>query len=420
MQAVMTEPKTVVVAATLDTKEKEALFVRDCIAAWGLNVILIDTGILGSPTITPDISRDEVAQAVGSSTALLAKQGHKGAAIAKQAEGLGRIGQKLHAEGRLDGMIGLGGGQGTSICTAAMRQLPLGVPKLMLSTVASGLFRFGPYVGAKDLCMMFSVTDIAGINVVSRPILANAANAIAGMVMGRQPPPLTEKPAIALTMLGITTPGAMAVKTRLESMGYDVVPFHAAGPGGAAMEALIETGKFSAVIDFNMHELVNQLCGGLVGVPDRLGALTRSRIPAVISVGGIDILSFESLEKAPEKYQDRPFVVHNAQITHILAGPAEARSAAQAMIKQLNRALGPVIVVIPVKGFSEFNQAGRELWGPESNQALWETLQAGLRPEIPLILVDAHINAPAFAAVVTKCMIRLIQGEAPAAIAALF
>lgn len=416
----MTERKTVVLAATLDTKENEALFVRDCIAAWDLNTTLIDTGILGSPTITPDISRDEVAQAASSSIAALIKQGHKGAAIARQAEGLGHIIQQLYSEGRLDGMVGLGGGQGTSICTTAMRQLPLGVPKLMLSTVASGLFQFGQYVGAKDICMMFSVTDIAGINVISRPILTNAANAIAGMVLARQPPPSPEKPAIAMSMLGITTPGAMAIKTRLESRGYDVVPFHAAGPGGTAMEALIGTGKFVAVIDFSMHELINYLYGGLVGVPDRLGSLTRVPIPAVISVGGIDILAFEKLEKAPEEYQNRPFVVHNAQITHILASPAQMRSAAQAMVKQLNRALGPVVVVIPLQGFSEFNRAGRELWGPESNQALWETLQNSLRPEIPLVLIDAHINDAAFAAVVAESTARLIGGEAPSTIAALY
>jgi uncharacterized protein (UPF0261 family) len=359
-----------------------------------------------------------VAQAAGSSITTLIDQGDKGAAIAAQAEGLGQIVQQLHTAGRLDGMIGLGGGQGTSICTAAMRQLPLGLPKLMVSTVASGLFRFGPYVGAKDICMMFSVADIAGLNLISRPILANAANAIAGMVIGRQPPSPPEKPAIAMTMLGITTPGAMAIKTRLESQGYDVVPFHAAGPGGTAMEALIEQGKFAAAIDLSLHELSNHLYGGLVGVPDRLGALTRSPVPAVISVGGIEVLAFESLAKAPEQYRNRPHVVHNAQITHILASPAEMRAAAQAMIGQLNRALGPVILLIPRQGFSELNRAGGALWGPESNQALWESLQGGLRPEIPLVLVEVHINDTAFAEVAAECMLRLIRGEAPSVVAA--
>jgi uncharacterized protein (UPF0261 family) len=420
MQVIMTRQKSVVVAATLDTKETEALFVRDCITAWGINTILVDVGILGYPTITPDISRAKVAQAAGSSIEALAKQGDKGTAIATQAKGLGHIVQQLHAEGRLDGMIGLGGGQGSSICTAAMRQLPLGIPKLMLSTVASGLFQFGPYVGSKDICMMFSVTDIAGLNVISRPILANAANAIAGMVMGQQPPASATKPAMAMTMLGITTPGAMAVKAHLETAGFEVVVFHAAGPGGAAMENLIEAGKFSAVMDFSLHELINHLCGGLVGVPNRLRALTRTQIPAVISVGGADILAFESIEKAPEKYQTRPYIVHNAQITHILAAPDEMRAAAQLMVTQLNQALGPVIVTIPLKGYSEFNRAGSALWGPESNKALQDTLQAGLRPEIPLVTVDAHINDSLFAEVTAECMDRLIRGEAPQIIAARF
>jgi len=419
MTTPMTSPKTVVVAATLDTKEKEALFVRDCIAAWGLNTILVDAGILGQPTITPDISRAEVAQAGGSSIEQLARQ-PKGAAIAGQGDGLGRVVQRLQAEGKLDGIIGLGGGQGTAICTAAMRQLPLGVPKLMLSTVASGLFQFGPYVGSKDICMMFSVTDIAGLNVISRPILVNAANAIAGMVTGRQPGQTSTKPAVALTMLGITTPGAMAIKAGLEAAGFEVVVFHAAGPGGAAMEALIEAGTFSGVVDLSLHELTNDLCGGLVGVPDRLGALSRSWLPAVVSVGGMDILAFASLDKAPEQYRTNPHVVHNAQITHIQAGPDEMRAAGQAMAARLNWAQGPVIVMIPHHGYSEFNRAGRALWGAAGNQALLDALQTDLRPEIPVVLVEAHINDPAFAAIATESMIALIRGETPKTLAAKF
>ncbi|HHJ06501.1 MAG TPA: UPF0261 family protein [Anaerolineae bacterium] len=416
----MSKPKTVVVVATLDTKGKEAEFIKDKIAAQGIDTILIDSGILGSPTVKATISRNAVAQAAGVTTQALKEQGQKSVAIAKQSEGLSNIVKALLVENKLDGIIGIGGGQGTSICTTAMQALPVGLPKLMLSTVASGRFRFGPYVGDKDICMMFSVTDIAGLNAISRPILDNAANAIAGMVLHKRPNPPAEKPAIAITMLGITTPCVMRIKASLETMGYDVVAFHASGSGGAAMEELIEAGKFVAVLDLSTHELINHLNGGLAGTPGRLEAITRTSIPAVISVGGIDVLAFESNEKTPKKYLNRPFAAHNAQIIHVRPSPKEMSQAAQVMVNRLNKALGPTLVTLPLKGFSDLNQEGRALWGAAGNRALIETLQAGLRPEIPLVQVDAHINDPEFADVNAACMARLIQGESPADVAAQF
>lgn len=414
----ITDTKTVVIAATLDTKGKEADFVRNQVAAWGLDTLLIDTGILGDPTIEADFSRVDVARAAGTTIEALVKQGQKSVAIAKQSEGLGYLFQKLFEQGSLAGVVGLGGGQGTEICTAAMRQLPTGVPKLMLSTVASGRLQFGPYVGTKDICMMFSVTDIMGINAISRPILSNAANAIAGMVWQKQPDDTVEKPAIAITMLGITTPCIIKIKNNLEALGFDVVAFHAVGSGGAAMEELIEAGKFVAVIDLSTHELINQLNNGLVGTPGRLEAMTRYKIPAVISVGGIDVLAFESLEKAPKKHQKQPFIVHNAQITHIRPTPEEMNKAAQTIVERLNRALGPTLVALPLKGFSETNREGGALWNPEGNQIMLKTLQAGLRPEIPIVLVDAHINDTVFADITSKCMIDLIKGESSQIVAA--
>ncbi len=417
----MSEQKTVVVVATLDTKGKEAEFVRDRIAERGLDTILIDPGILRSPTVEADISRDEVAKAVGTTVEALVEQGEKSVAIAHQTKGLGHIIQELFAKGKLDGIIGLGGGQGTSICTAAMRLLPVGVPKLMLSTIASGLFQFGPYVGTKDICMMFSVTDILGLNTISRPILSNAANAIAGMVLYEQPELSVEKSTIAITMLGITTPCVMRIKTNLEAQGYEVVPFHASGPGGPAMEELIKAGKFVAVIDLSTHEVMDDLHqGSIAGAPTRLEALARYEIAAVVSVGGNDYILFETVEKAPEKYQGRPIMVHNPQMTMVRPTAEEMRESGQVMVERLNRALGPTLVILPLKGFSATNKEGHEMWGPEGNRAMLEALQTGLRPEIPVVLVEAHINDPEFADVTAACMARLIQGEAPPDIAAQF
>jgi uncharacterized protein (UPF0261 family) len=410
--------RTVVIVATLDTKGEEAAYVRDHVAAWGLHTILIDPGILPAPTVEADISREAVAEAAGTRLEALLAHGDKAHAIATQTEGLCRIALALHQEGRLQGIVGLGGGQGTSIATAAMRALPIGVPKLMLSTVASGNFQFGPYVGTKDLCMMHSITDVLGLNVISRPILRNAANAIAGMALRYEPEPEAEAPSIAITMLGITTPCVMRIKATLERQGYEVVPFHANGTSGPAMEQLIEGGKFTGVIDLSSHEVIDQQHGGLAGAPNRMEALTRTAIPAVVSVGGSDYLLFESVQKAPEKYRDRAHMVHNAQMTCFAPTRDEMVAAAREMIERLNRALGPTIVVLPARGFSRPNREGGGLYVPEGNRAVIAEFQASLRPEIPLVVADLHLNDPPFADLVAEAMEQLLQGQSPHEVAA--
>ncbi|MBN1661127.1 MAG: Tm-1-like ATP-binding domain-containing protein [Anaerolineae bacterium] len=409
---------TVVIVATLDTKGEEAAYVRDHVAAWGVDTILIDPGILPAPAVEADVSRERVAEAAGTTLEALLARDDKARAIATQTEGLIRIVLDLHQAGRLQGIVGLGGGQGTSIGTAAMRALPIGVPKLMLSTVASGNFQFGPYVGTKDLCMMHSITDVLGLNAISRPILRNAANAIAGMALHYEPEAESATPTIAITMLGITTPCVMRIKATLERQGYDVVPFHANGTSGPAMEGLIEQGKFVGVIDLSTHEVIDQQHGGLAGAPRRLEALARTAIPAVVSVGGSDYLLFESVQKAPEKYRTRAHMVHNAQMTCFAPTPDEMVAAAREMIERLNRALGPVIVVLPSRGFSRPNREGDGLYVPEGNRAVIAEFEAALRPEIPVVVVDLHLNDPPFADLVAGAMERLLQGEAPHTVAA--
>jgi len=412
-----TRTRTVVVA-TLDTKGQEAAYVRDHVAAWGLDTILIDPGILPAPTVEADVSREAVAQAAGSTLEALLARGDKAHAIATQTEGTIRIVLDLHQAGRLHGIVGLGGGQGTSIGTAAMRALPIGVPKLMLSTVASGNFQFGPYVGTKDLCLMHSITDVLGLNVISRPILRNAANAIAGMALRYQPEAESDTPTIAITMLGITTPCVMRIKATLEGQGYEVVPFHANGTSGPAMEGLIRQGKFAGVIDLSTHEVIDQQHGGLAGAPNRLEALTRTAIPAVVSVGGSDYLLFESVQKAPEKYRSCAQMVHNAQMTCFAPTPEEMVAAAREMVERLNRALGPTVVVLPRRGFSNPNREGGGLYVPEGNRAVIAEFQAALRPEIPVLVADLHLNDPPFADLVAGCLARLLQGESPHTVAA--
>jgi uncharacterized protein (UPF0261 family) len=412
------QKRTVVIVVTLDTKAAAAEYLRDEIASWELNTILIDPGILGQPGVRADITRQQVAEAAGTTLDALVAGGQKGFAIAKQTEGLTAIVLRLHAEGKLDGIVGLGGGQGTSICATAMRTLPVGVPKLLLSTVATGTFQFGSYIGTKDLAMMHSVTDILDVNAISRPILRNAANAIAGMALRGPAPQQAEKPTIAITQLGQTTACVMRVKRLLEPMGYQLVPFHASGAGGPAMEDLLEAGKFVGVIDLSVHEIMDGLMGGIAGAQNRLDVLSRIKVPAVISVGGNDYVLFESVQKAPEKYRDRRKMVHNAQMTCFLPTVEEMLAAARYMIERINRALGPTIVVIPSVGFTESNKPGNDLWFPEGNQMVVQEFRAYLRPDAPLIVLDVHINQASFADMVADCMVRLLQGEAPPSIAA--
>lgn len=410
--------RTVVIVATLDTKGEEAAYLRDHVAAWGLETILVDPGILGEAQVPADVSRYDVARAAGTTLEALLERGEKSYAIARQIDGLIAIVQDLLARGRLHGIVSIGGGQGTSIGTAAMRALPVGIPKLMLSTVASGNFQFGPYVGTKDICMMHSITDVLGLNAISRPILRNAANAIAGMALRLEPENRSTRPTVAITMLGITTPCVMRVKATLEGLGYDVVPFHANGTSGPAMEQLIEQGEFVGLIDLSTHEVIDQQHGGLAGAPNRMDVLTRVALPAVVSAGGSDYLLFESVEKAPAKYRDRARVVHNKQMTCFAPTPDEMVAAAREMIERLNRALGPAIVLLPAQGFSMQNKAGLPLYVPEGNRAVIDEFCTALRPEIPVVVADLHINDPEFAAMVAASMEGLCQGQAPHAIAA--
>jgi uncharacterized protein (UPF0261 family) len=240
------------------------------------------------------------------------------------------------------------------------------------------------------------------------------------MALRYEPEAKTDRPSIAITMLGITTPCVMRIKARLEGQGYEVVPFHANGTSGPAMEGLIAQGQFVGVIDLSTHEVIDQQHGGLAGAPNRLEALTQTAIPAVVSVGGSDYVLFESIQRAPEKYRSRAHMVHNAQMTCFAPTPEEMVAAAREVIERLNRALGPTIVVLPRRGFSRPNQEGGGLYVPEGNRAVIAEFQATLRPEIPALVADLHLNDPPFADIVAECMERLLEGEAPHDVTARF
>ncbi len=414
----MENKRTVVIVVTLDTKGPAAQFLRDEITAWGLDAILIDPGVLGAPAFPADITRWQIAETAGTTLEALIATGDKQVCIASQTDGLCRVVRGLYNEGRLDGIICLGGGLGTSIGTAAMRVLPVGVPKLMLSAIATGSFQFGPYIGTKDICMMHSVTDILDVNAISQPVLSNAANAISGMVI--RSPALPQEPAktIGITQSDMTTPCMMHLRRLLGQQGYQIAPFLTGGSGGPGMEELILAQKFTAVIDLSVHEIIDHLFGGNAGAPDRLDSLSRCSIPAVVSLGDSDYLQFDSLDKAPAGYHDRPHIVHNAQMTVVQPTAAEMEAVARYLAEKLNLALGPTIVVVPSVGFSDINHPGSKLWFPEGNRAAIRVLQGALSPEVPLVVVDAHINQPVFADIIVVCIARLLAGEPPTSIAA--
>ncbi len=400
--------KYILIIATLDTKGAEVLYLKRLIEESGHRCLVMDTGTLNPAPFEPDISRDEVAAAVGTTIRESLQAKDKGRAIHLMCEGSARVVTRLYGEGKIEGVIGLGGAQGTDIGTRAMRALPFGFPKLMVSTVASGLNLFGTFVGTKDLTMMHSVVDIQGLNAFLRTILANAAGSIVGMVEKSRKMERPEKKQIGMTIYGTTTLGSMQAKDYLESKGYEIVAFHPNGTGGRAMEEMTEAGLFDGILDYTTHELTDELVGGghRAG-PNRLEAAGKMGIPQVVAPGSVDFIIGGSESTLPEKWKTRNYVVHNSFITLIRANREEMRRVGEIMAEKLNRAKGPTVMMIPLKGFSYHNKVGDKLYDEEGNQAFIHSLKSKLR-NIDVKEIDAHINDPEFAIPAAQEMERLL------------
>lgn len=404
----------VLLIGTLDTKGSEVGFVRDRLLAAGVAVRVLDAGSLGSPAIPADISREAVFRAADSTLESVREKNDRGHAVSLAAEGAAKIAVELHAKGELDGVLALGGSAGTTIGTAAMRALPLGVPKLMISTLASGQVQ--PYVGTRDVMMLHSVVDIAGMNRISRLILSNAAAAMAGMV--RDPFPQTpprggegehERPIIAATMFGVTTPCVEAARARLEAAGYEVLVFHATGTGGRTMEGLIADGHVAGVLDITTTELADELAGGTLSAgPDRLTAAGRAGIPQVISVGALDMVNFGPPDTIPSRHRDRTFHRHNPNVTLMRTTPDEMAKLGEELARKAAAATGPVAVMLPLKGVSAIDAEGKSFWLPEADAALFASLRANL-PSDRLLEFDLHINDPAFAEACASKLLELLR-----------
>ena len=399
--------KTVVIVGALDTKGKEFRFVKDLIEKEGLNTLVVDFGVMGKPEFPPDVTRQEVASAGGADLSAFTGGQHKDAAMKAMAAGLKEIVGRLHADGKLDGIIGMGGSGGTSIATAAMRVLPVGVPKVMVSTVGGG--DVSAYTGSKDITFIPSIVDVAGLNNISQVIFANGAGAIAGMVKVEKPEPVSEKPLIAASMFGNTTKCVDRAREVLEAAGYEVLVFHATGTGGRTMESLVNDGYIMAMLDITTTELADEVCGGVFSAgPARGQAAPAKGIPTIIVPGCVDMANFGGIETVPEKYRGRNLYEWNPNVTLLRTNVAENKKMGEMLAAAANMADGPVAVILPLKGVSMLDSQGDRFWDPEADQACYDAIRQNLRPGIEVIEADMNINDTEFADLCANTLLKLI------------
>lgn len=404
--------KTILLIGTLDTKGAEFAYVRDLIAARGHRALMLDAGT-GEPSWAPDVEAARVAAAGGGDLDTLRAARDRATALEVMCRGAAAVAVELAAEGGIDGVLSLGGSGGTAIGTAAMRALPVGLPKVMVSTMASG--DVSPYVGVKDVTMMYSVVDVAGLNRLSRRILANAAGAVCGMAE-QAIPPAEDRPLLAATMFGVTTPCVTRVRERLEAAGYEVLVFHATGSGGRAMESLIEDGFVAGVADVTTTEWADELVGGVLSAgPTRLEAAAAAGIPQVVSVGALDMCNWGPIETVPPAFSQRTLYRHNPQVTLMRTTVEENAELGRILAAKLNAARGPVTLFLPLRGVSMIDAEGGPFWLPAADAALFDGIRATLdRTRVGLVELDLHINDPAFADAMADRLIADL-GAAPTA-----
>ncbi|MCD6362935.1 MAG: Tm-1-like ATP-binding domain-containing protein [Synergistetes bacterium] len=399
--------KVIAVIGALDTKGEDLRFVKSEIERRGHRALVIDTSVVGKPLFEPDISSSEVAEAGGVSLDELRKKSDKSLAMDVMTRGIAKLVRELYDKGEIDAVISLGGSAGTVIGTSAMKALPIGVPKVMVSTVASGDTR--PYVGIKDIVMMPSVVDVAGVNKISARIYSNAVGAIVGMVES-EIPEMEEKPLVAASMFGNTTPIVNYCSKRLRDKGYDVLVFHAVGTGGQTMESLIEEGYFKGVMDITTTELADELVGGVLSAgPTRLEAAAKAGVPQVVAPGCLDMVNFWAPETIPEKFKGRKFYRWNPNVTLMRTTPEENAELGRILAEKLNRSTAPVAIFLPLKGVSMLDAPGKEFWWPEADKALFDAIKKHIRPDIPVYELDYNINDDEFAEAMVSKMLEFLK-----------
>ncbi len=398
----------ILIIGTFDTKAEELKFVRDQILSRSRKARTLDAGILRPSPSFVDISNETVAAAGGKPLPELVHQRDRGQAVAVMARGAAKVTRELFDQGEILGIISLGGGSGTVIGTSAMRTVPVGIPKVMVSSMASGNIR--PYIGTSDIAMMYSVVDIAGLNRISKRILRNAAAAVCGMADGREESILTGRPLIATTMFGVTTPCVTEAKGILEEKGFEVLVFHANGPGGMAMEQLIEEGQIQAVLDITTTELADELLGGKGSAgPHRLEKAGEMGLPQVVVPGAMDMVNYFP-DAIPPQFQDRLLYRHNPATCLMRTSAEENRELGEIMARKLSRAKGPTVVYIPLEGVSAIDAPGQPFFDPEANRAFVEALKRNLPSRILVVEKALHINDPSFAKELAQALLKLLKG----------
>ena len=397
---------TIAVLGTMDTKGEEHAFVAEQIRQRGHNVLVIDTGTLEPPKLKPDITREQVAAAASLDLASVIAKRDRGEAVDAMSRGAPALLLKLADEKTIDGVISLGGGGGTAIGTAAMRALPIGFPKLMVTTLASG--NTSQYVGVKDIVLFPSIVDVAGINRISRQILTRAAGAICGMVEAR-PPAGEDKPIIVASQFGNTTECVTRARQLLEKQGYEVLVFHATGIGGRTMESLVESGMVAGVLDITTTEWADELVGGVLSAgPTRLEAAAKAGVPAVVTPGCLDMVNFHGPGTVPEKFKDRTFYQHNPQVTLMRTTPEECAELGKILAQKMNQSKGPVTVLIPKKAISVISAPGQKFHDPAADKALFDAIKSNLRKDIEVIEMDCAINDAVFAEACVNALLKNI------------
>ena len=404
---------TVGLVGTLDTKREEYTWLRDALTERGVDTVLIDVGTFSDGGGIADVGAAEVAQAAGADIARLRDENDRGAAMTTMGQGAAAVVERLHAQGKLHGLLGVGGSSGSAVASQAMQILPVGVPKLLVSTMAAG--DVSPYVGAKDVTIMPSVVDVAGINRISRSVMGNAVAAIAGMAtayaetVGAAPEP-DEPHLIGATMFGLTTPAVDEARQRLAELGYEVLVFHATGAGGRAMEALAADGFLDGVLDLTTTELVDDMLGGVLSAgPDRLEAVGAAGLPQVVSVGALDMCNFGPKETVPDKYAGRNFIVHNPTVTLMRTTPEEMAELGRRIGRKLAQATGPVEVFLPLRGVSGIDVDGGPFFDPDADAACFAALKAELAgTDVVVHEVDSAINDGGFGTAAADALHALI------------
>lgn len=400
--------KTVAIIGTFDTKGEEFAYVKARFEELGLKTLTIHCGVF-DPQTAPDVSNSEVAAAIDIDMSVLVEKKDRAFATETMTRGIEKLLPSLYANGRFDGVFSMGGSGGTTIATAGMRKLPIGVPKVMVSTMASG--DTFPYIGASDIAMFPSIVDVAGVNSFSATIFNNAVAALAGMLEHEAPRREDHRPLVAATMFGVTTPAVQKAQAYLEEQGYEVLVFHATGTGGRCMEALVNDGFIKGVLDLTTTEWCDEIVGGVLAAgPERCEAAALCGVPTVLSVGAVDMVNFGPCDTVPAKFAERNLYKHNPTVTLMRTTVEENRLVAETLASKVNMSTGPCTVMLPLRGVSMIDAEGQPFYGPEEDEMLFSTLEKCISPDVvELVKMDAHINDDEFAVAAAQKLVELMR-----------